>query len=145
MGRRLIVLAVLCAACAVPIGTPGAGCRTAPPELLDLLAGDPVLTADVPGTEITARHRSNPCDPGEETRGSVTVERTLAAGTGWADVRARHADLLAANGWTVATAEPLCATRPVSGRVVAFELHPTRATLIEAAIRFWPFPRDTAC
>ncbi|GAB3855763.1 hypothetical protein ACFPIJ_59395 [Dactylosporangium cerinum] len=122
-------------------------CKTASAALLDQMAADPVLTADVPGTEVTARRRANPCDEGEETPASVTVVRALTAGTGWTDVRARYEQLLAAHGWTVAPAgEVLCGTRTVEGRTVAFELRDgVPPAGVEATIWFFGFPRDTSC
>lgn len=148
----VVLLAAACVAGAVKAvgaldGVADKQCTTAPEDLLDRVAADPVLTADVPGTEVTARRRANPCDPGQESRASVTVVRTLTAGTGWADVRARYETLLAAQGWTVAPAgDVLCGTRQVDGRIVAFDLRQAAApTAVEATIRFWGTTRDTSC
>ena len=114
---------------------------------LDQIAGDPMLTTDVPGTEVTARRSDNPCDPGEESRAAVTVERALTAGTTWTDVRARYETLLTEHGWTVATGGAvLCATRPLDGRLVVFDLRQGNPPADkQATIRFWPSKRDASC
>jgi hypothetical protein len=144
-----VVLVAGCAVAAVAALDRAADphCRTAPEALLDRIAADPVLTADVPGTEVTARRRTNPCDPGEETRASVTVVRALTPGTGWTDVRARYEQLLTAHGWTVAPAgEVLCGTRTVEGRTIAFDLRQSAPPAgVETTIRFFGFPRDSTC
>ncbi|GAA3191719.1 hypothetical protein ACFO1B_41155 [Dactylosporangium siamense] len=122
-------------------------CRTASAALLDRMAADPVLTADVPGTEVTAQRRANPCDPGEESPASVTVVRALTPGAAPVAVRARYEELLTTNGWTLAGAgEVLCGTRAVEDRTIAFRLRPgAPPQSVEATIWFFGFRRDTSC
>ncbi|WP_327009955.1 hypothetical protein OHA72_23605 [Dactylosporangium sp. NBC_01737] len=151
-------VAVLAAACVAGAwyagdtldGVTGPHCRTAPESLLDEFARDPALTADVPGTEVTARRRANPCDPGEESPASVTVVLALTPGAGWTDVRGRYGTLLTGAGWTLAPAgdaagDELCATRPVDGRVVVFRVRRTGPAAVEAALSFFAVRRDANC